>query len=116
MYSYFFVFFFPVHIPFFWHESTLHSFFCFALFVYCTSLISFCYFFSFFFHILFKDIRNHTKFLQLNLIHSSVYIGTRFHLLHFLHHVLCVFVYLIMLFDFQVLFFNTSQKLINSVG
>jgi len=27
---------------------------------------------------LFKDILNHTKFLQLSLIHPSVYIGMRF--------------------------------------
>jgi len=36
--------------------------------------------FLFLFHILFKQILNHTKFLQLNLIHASVYIGMCFHL------------------------------------
>jgi len=33
-----------------------------------------------FFYILFKHIINYTKFLQLNVIHSSVYIGMLFHL------------------------------------
>ena len=35
---------------------------------------------------------------------------------HFLHHVPCLFVFLIVLTNFQVLFFNTSQKLKNRVG
>ena len=34
----------------------------------------------FFFCILFNHILNHTKFLQLNFIHSSAHIGMRFHL------------------------------------
>ena len=52
-------------------------FFCFTLFFSCTSSISFGYFFIFIFCL---NILNHTKFLHLNLIYSSVYIGMRFHL------------------------------------
>jgi len=86
----------------FQHESTLHSFFC-SLFFFCTSLICFCSFF----YILFNHIINHTKFLQLNVIHSSVYIGMLFHLYIFFT-MLCVcfpnFAYFT-----QMLFYNTSQ-------
>jgi len=57
------------------HESALHFFlFCFV----GTSLNWF--FLLFCFHVLIKHICNHTKFLQINLIHSSVYIGMHFHL------------------------------------
>jgi len=52
------------------------------------SMVAFCFFFLlylinlflFLFCILFKHIINHTKFLPLNVIHSSVYIGMLFHL------------------------------------
>jgi len=56
----------------------------FWFFFFCTSLIHFC-----FFYIMFKHIINHTKFLQINVIHSSVYIGMLFHLYIFLT-VFCV--------------------------
>jgi len=63
------------------HESTLHSFFCFALFSFLTSTNSVCYFFFlFYFYILFEHILNNTKILQLNSIYSCVYTGMRFHL------------------------------------
>jgi len=40
---------FPVHIPFFRHEITAHGLFYFALFFFCISLISICYFLLFYF-------------------------------------------------------------------
>ena len=48
---------------------------------------------------MFKDILNHTKFHKLNFIHSSVYIIRKHALssVHFLHHVLCLFIFLIVL-------------------
>jgi len=59
----------------FQHESTLHSFFvCFFL-LYLINLFLFL-----FLNILFKHVINHTKFLQINVIHSSVYVGMLFHL------------------------------------
>jgi len=58
------------------------SFFYFALFI-LLYLIN--YFLpTFYFHVLFKHIFNHTKLLQLNLIHSYVYIGMHFHLYIFI--------------------------------
>jgi len=48
----------------------------FVCFFFCTSLICFCSFF----YILFKHIINYTKFLQFNVIHSSVYVGMLFRL------------------------------------
>jgi len=48
-------------------ESTLQFFSVLLCFFFCTSLTSFCYFFSV--YILFKNILNHIKFLQSTLIH-----------------------------------------------
>ena len=80
MYTYFFVFSVCTFYAFL-HESTLFSFFCFALFFFCTSLISFSNFFSFLLFFLYcQKYCNHTKFLHLNSIDSSVYIGMRFYL------------------------------------
>ena len=63
--------------------------------------------------------RNHTNFLHLNSIHSSMYIGMRFHLYIFLtmfcDHSFSVF-FSLCLFDIQLLFLNTCQKVINGVG
>jgi len=66
------------------HISPPFVFFCFAFF-FCTSLISFCNFFTyllvlFFTFFILLNYSNHTKILHLNSIHSSVYIGMRFHL------------------------------------
>jgi len=59
----------------------------------------------------------HTKFPQLNLIHSFVHIGMLSSSLNLLHRVLCPFVcFSNYLFDFQQLVFNTLHKVINRVG
>jgi len=63
-----------------------------------------------------KDILNHTKFLHLNSIHSSVYIGMRFHLYIFFTMFCACSFFLLCLFDLQLMFFNTFQKVINWVG
>jgi len=87
------------------------------MFFFCTSLISFCYFFTLlYFYILCKHILNHTKFPQLNVTHSSVYIGMRFHLYIFFTMFYVSSFFLLYLFGLQLSFFNTFQKVINSVG
>jgi len=84
MYIYFFAFFLPcAHPILFGMKVCSIGFSVLFFFFFCTSLV-FCYFLLFYFHIMFKLILNHTKFLQLNLNHSSDYIGMRFQLYIFL--------------------------------
>ena len=71
-----------------------HSIVFLFVFFFCTSLSCFCSFFS----ILFKHIINHTKFLQLHLIHSSVYIGMLFHLyIFFTRFYVCLFILIVLI-------------------
>ena len=104
----------------FLHESTLFSFFCFALFFFCTSLISFCNFSTFlllFFASFILLKYSNTRILHLNSIHSSVYIGMRFHLyIFFTMFYVHSFFFSLCLFDVQLSFLNTCQKVINGVG
>jgi len=102
-------FFFHVHILFFRHESTLHSFFCFALFFFCTSLISFCCFFAFLF-LYFVYILNHTKFLQLNFDSLICVHGHALSSVHFLYHALCLFVFLTVLIRSPTVVFQQFTK------
>ena len=81
----------------------------------CLSFAPFCYFFCF--YILFKDILNHTKFLQLNSIHWSVRIGMRFHL--YIFFTTPCSLYVCSLNCAYLIFyccFSTFQKVINRVG
>jgi len=70
MYINFFVF--PVHIPFFRHHCMIFSFFCVVLLLNLIDIVTF--------YTLFKHFFVHTKFLQLNLTHSFVYISMLYHL------------------------------------
>ena len=70
-----------------------------------------------------KKYSNHTKSLHLNSIHSFCVLRHAVSPVHFLHHVLCSFVrflflffFSLCLFDLQLLFLNTCQKVINGVG
>ena len=80
----------------FQHESTLHSFFCFALFFFCTSLISFHYFFALFIFLFCFNIFLTTPNSLNNLIQSSVYIGMLIHL-YISSTMFCLFVFLTVL-------------------
>jgi len=52
----------------------------------------------------------------LNLIHGFVYIGMFSSSVNFLHHVLCLFIFVTVLILFQLSFFKSSQKVVNGVG
>jgi len=80
---YFSHFFFPVHPILF--SMKVHS----KVFFVCFFLLYLINLFLFLFLYLFKHIINHTKFLQINVLHSSVYIGMLFHLYIFFA-MLCV--------------------------
>ena len=78
----------------------------FFVFFFSTSLICFCSCF----YILFKHIINHAKFLQLNLIHSSVYIQQACAFICTFSSPCSVFVCFPNCAYFtQMLFYNTSQ-------
>ena len=123
---YFFAF--SVCILYAFRHEVHFLFFLFCFVFFCTSIISFCNFFTFLLLLFYyyflislycEKYSTHTQFLHLNSIHSCMYIGMRFHLnisspcsafIRFL------FLFSLCLFDLQLLFLNTCQKVINGVG
>jgi len=120
-----FSYFLCAHSMLFGMKVHLLSFFCFALFFFFTSLISFCKLFTFFITIfnlflLLKIFQPHqipsVEFDPLLCVHRHAVSPV-----HFLHHVLRSFVSLLFFFfslcsfDVQLLFLNTSQNLINGL-
>ena len=116
---------FCVHFLYFSTYKYTLGFFLFCFVFFCTSLISFCNFFTFLlvlffnFFILLKISYPHQnpslKFDPLICVHRHAVSPV-----HFLHHVLRSLVFLfffsLCLFDVQLLFLNTYQKMINGVG
>jgi len=74
------------------------------------------FFLLFYFSYFLQTLFDHTKFIQLNLIHGFVYIGMFSSSVNFLHHVLCLFIFVTVLILFQLSFFKSSQKVVNGVG
>ena len=91
------------------HESTLHSFFCFAFFFFCTSLISFYYFFALSIFLFCFNIFLTTPNSFNDSIQSSVYIGMRIHLYIFFT-MFCLFVFLTVLIWSQTVVFQHFSK------
>ena len=94
--------------PIFWHEIIIHTIlFClafihrriFLLFILCLNMLFY-----------------HTKFPQFNLTHSFVYIRMLSSSVNLLHHICVCLFFELHIFNFQPLFFNTMQKVINQFG